>query len=188
MDIQFWIWLIIIVITLIARAVRKKPEQRPRQEERWDEDSRPEEKSQRPMSFEELLREIQESKETRETPAPAAPIKPYRIPEPAYRPPEPTYQDVDYDDNIGEEAQDLETVTADQTSTDIYERAKQQAFLRPSLEETMKLEDTVIRFGQFKGYETTEEKAPLAGFLAELKDPEGFKKAFIMSEILQRKF
>jgi hypothetical protein len=187
MDIQFWIWLIIIVITLIARATKKKPpEQRPRQEERWDEQSRPEEKSQRPMSFEELLREIQESKDTRE--APEAPIKPYRIPEPAYRPPQPTYQEVDYDDNIGEEEQDLETIGDEQKSTEIYERAKQQAFSRPSLEETMKLEDTVIRFGQFKEYETVVENRPMAAFLEEIKDPEGFKKAFIMSEILQRKF
>jgi len=184
MDFQFWITLIIIVVTLIARAVRKKPEQRPRQEEF----NQPEEPSQRPISFEELLREIQEGKSTREAPAPEAPIKPYRIPEPAYRPPEPTYQEVDYDDNIGEEEQDLETIGDEQKSTEIYERAKQQAFSRPSLEETMKLEDTVIRFGQFKEYETTEVKNPMAGFLAEIKDPEGFKKAFIMSEILQRKF
>jgi len=184
MDIQFWIWLIIIVVTLIARATRKKPEQRPRQ----DEQTRPEERSPLPMSFEELLREIQEAKGTQQAPAPETPIKSYRIPEPAYRPQEPTYQEVDYDDNLGEEEQDLETVSDDRTATDIYERAKQQAFSRPSLEETMKLEDTVIKFGQFRGYETTEEKNPLAGFLNEIKDPEGFKKAFIMSEILQRKF
>lgn len=181
MDIQFWIWLIIIVITLIARAGRQKPKPAPRQD---DEGRGADGQPQRgPMTFEDLLREIQAAKEIRETPTrPQAPAGPYRQPE-------PTYQEVDYDDNIGEEEEDLETIVDDQRTSDIYERAKQQAFSRPSLEETLRLEDTEVKFGKFKGYgETEEEKHPLAGVLAELKDPDGFRKAFIMSEILTRKY
>lgn len=185
MDIQFWIWLIIIVITLIARATRQKPKQQPQQEAEWDE-TRQEGQGKRPMSFEELLKEIQAAKEGRQPTQQASP--PQAEPIRRYRQPEPTYQEVDYDDNIGEEEQDLETVTDDQRTIDIYETAKRQAFTRPSLEETMKLEDTVVRFGQFKSYEPTEQKHPMADFLAEIKDPEGFKKAFIMSEVLARRF
>jgi hypothetical protein len=191
MDIQFWIWLIIIVITLIARASRQKRPQPPPRED-YQEKEKP---SSRPLTFEELLKEIQAAKEQRQQapqePArqirPAEPMRPYAEAEP-----EPTvYKEVDYDDNVGEEEQDLETITEerdDRQSTDVYERAKREAFSRPSLEETLKLEDTIVRFGQFKGYETQTQKAPMADFLAEIKDPEGFRKAFIMSEILTRKF
>jgi len=182
MDIQFWIWLIIIVITLIARARKQKPRPQPREEQESWEQERP---SSKPLTFEELLKEIQAAKQQQK--APAEPIRPY-----VQKAPEPTvYKEVDYDDDVAEEEQDLETIPAardDRSSMDVYERAKREAFSRPSLEETMKLEDTVVRFGQFKGYESAAEKAPMADFLAEIKDPEGFRKAFIMSEILTRKF
>jgi hypothetical protein len=187
MDIQFWIWLIIIVITLIARASRQKRPQPPARDD-YGEEEKP---NSPPLTFEELLREIQEAKEQRQQPSreprqirPAEPIRPYVEAEP-----EPTaYKEIDYDDNVGEEEQDLETVTDDRQTMDAYERAKREAFSRPSLEETLKLEDTIVRFGQFKGYETQVDKAPMADFLSEIKDPEGFRKAFIMSEILTRKF
>jgi type IV secretory pathway VirB10-like protein len=180
MDIQFWIWLIIIVLTFVARARKQKPKPQPQQEqESWEE----EKPSSRPLTFEELLREIQQAKEP--PPPEPQPVRPYRqvVPEPT------TYREVDYDDNIGEEERGLETVPAGDESraTEVYERAKQEAFSRPSLEETMKLEDTIVRFGQFKEYETSREKAPMADFLAQLHDPEGLKKAFIMSEILTRR-
>ena len=191
MDIQFWIWLIIIVITLIARASRQKRPQPPSREE-YREEEKP---NSPPLTFEELLREIQAAKEQRQPPSKESarqvrqsePIRPYVEAES-----EPTvYKEVDYDDNLGEEEQDLETVTGtrdDSQSMDVYERAKREAFSRPSLEVTLKLEDTIVRFGQFKEYETAPQKAPMADFLVEIKDPEGFKKAFIMSEILTRKF
>jgi len=185
MDTQFWIWLIIIVITLVARAYRAKSKPQPREDA---EPRRQEGPSHRPLTFEELLKEIQSANEPKEVNEPPfEPVRPYRA-EPVYRKPEPTYQEVDYDDNLGEEEQDLETAVDDSKTTDIYETAKQQAFARPSLEETMKLEDTVVRFGQFKEYESHIEKGPMADFLAELRDPQGFRKAFIMSEILKTKF
>jgi hypothetical protein len=189
MDIQFWVWLIIIVITLIARASRQKPRQQPPPQDEHPEQEAP---SNRPLTFEELLREIQAAKEQRQPREEAS--RPIRQAEPirSYQEPEQTtHKELDYDDNLGEEEQDLETVGSqqdDQKSTDVYERAKRDAFFRPSLEETLKLEDTVVRFGQFKEYESHTEKAPMADFLAEIKDPEGFRKAFIMSEILTRKF
>ena len=71
---------------------------------------------------------------------------------------------------------------------EIYDNATRQAFARPSLEESMKLEDTIVRFKQFKGYENESKPSFLAEYIKELKDPKGFKKAFIMSEILNRRF
>jgi len=184
MDIQFWIWLIIIVITLVARA-RRKPQSQPRR----DSDAGPQERpGLPPMSFEDLLKEIQSAKEPREVgEAPFEPVKPRRN-KPVYRQPEPSYREVDYDDDLREEAQGLETVIDDRKAVNIYEEAKQQAFARPSLEETMKLEDTVVRFGQFKEYESHSDKAPISDILAELGGRDGLKKAFVMSEILKTKF
>jgi hypothetical protein len=172
MDVQFWIWLIVIVVTLIARATKKKPGEagndgapRPSQPEF----------NTKPMTFEELLREIQTSK----TPAP-----------PPVQSRKPVYQD--YDDNLEEEEKDLEKTDYSYKSQDsiyeTYEKAKRDAFVKPSLEDTVKLEDTIVRFGQFKGYQTVESRNQGAEILKEFHDPDGFKKAFIMSEILKRKF
>jgi hypothetical protein len=186
MDIQFWIWLAIIVITFLARARKKNPKaQPPAERESWERNEPP---SSKPLTFDELLREIQAAKELRR-PEPEPEPEPYRPRQLQSAP--PINQEVDYDDDVRDEDQSLETIPAgrdDSQSTEAYERAKREAFYRPSLEETMKLEDTVMRFGQFKGYESAPEKAPMADFLAELHDPEGIKKAFIMSEILTRKF
>src|SRR5690349_4611707 len=123
MDLQFWIWLIIIVITLIARASKKKPPQ-PAPPEDYEEREQP---SSKPLTFEELLREIQAAKQQRR-PEPE-PVRPFRQPEP-----QPTvYKEIDYDDDLKEEEEDLETVPAakdDSTAMDVYERAKREAFSR----------------------------------------------------------
>ena len=52
----------------------------------------------------------------------------------------------------------------------------------------MKLEDTVVKFGQFKGYQQDTKVNVAAAYVKDLQDPEGFRKAFILSEILNRKF
>ncbi len=99
---------------------------------------------------------------------------------------------VDYDDRVTDEEQDLEGEDYDNRKKDpvhdVYEQAKKQAFNRPSLEETMKVGDTVMSYGRFKAFEQEKRRDLLGEYLAELRDPEGFKKAFVMSEILQRKF
>ena len=174
-NIQFWIWLLVIVVTLIARARKKRgpvekdatavPSQ-PHQEM----DQRP-----KPMTFEELLREIQTSKAPPPKPAPSK-----------------TVEVLDYDDDLKEEAKSLERTDyrypQPQQTSDIYEKAKQEAFYRPSLEETLKLEDTVVRFGQFKGYQHAQRRSLAADLAEEIRNPAGFRKAFIMSEILNRRF
>lgn len=181
MDVQFWLTLIIIAVSLIARAWKNfnKPENRSPNEPSTPSETAP---GKGPVSFEELLREIQASKtppsagrlEESKQLQPSKPIKSY---------------DIDYDDDLEEEEKDLETIPANDTrSTEIYEAAKREAFSRKSLEETMKLSDTEMKYSHFKGYDEAPQKNLGKEILQEFKDPEGFKKAFIMSEILKRKF
>lgn len=184
MDFQFWIWLIAVVAMVLARALKKpaKGGSTPEQQPRNDGDRDYDQSSGKPMTFEELLREIQESKTPRQ---PATVKQKYQSP----LPPKKSY-DVDYDDDLEEEEKGYETIPAnnDNRSTEIYEKAKREAFSRPSLEETLKLEDTIVKFDHFKGYDEPSKKSVASDVLRDLKDPEGFKKAFIMSEILKRKF
>lgn len=179
-NIQFWLYLIIGVIYLISR-MKKKPQQ---PEEPQDipsfEPEKPVKRFEQPaarptptakaMTFEELLREITEGKPLEST----------------------TAEVVDYDDDLKSEEQDLEEVDYDYRKKDsiykVYDDAKAQAFNRASLEETMKLEDTDLTYGRFKGFELEEQEDLLAKYLADLKDPDGFKKAVVMGEILNRRF
>jgi hypothetical protein len=183
MDIQFWIYLIIGIIYLVSRALKKtenplppdKPGQKPDRQINYD--PTPPMDKPKPLTFEELLREITEAK---------AP------PKPVYQPrPEVKQEFVDYDDQIGEEEQDLEDVDYNKgkaRSYAVYEDAKRMAFERPSLEETMKVSDTEMSFGKFKEFDQVKKKNQLEIYLKELQDPQGLKKAVIMSEILKRKF
>lgn len=174
MDIQFWIWLIVIVITLIARANKKKAQPfDPTQS-----DNIPSQPESKPISFEDLLREIQAAK----APKPAKPVE--------IAPPQKKYDFVDYDDDLKDEVEEFERVdykSQDQIY-DTYERAKREAFSRPSLEETVKIEDTDTSFGQFKGYKKKEKEVRVDDYVKELKNPTSFKKAFILSEILNKRY
>jgi hypothetical protein len=155
MDIQFWIWLIVVVITVVSRMMKKSRDKEiPGQRQQPEPDSKP-------VTFEDLLREIQESKR----------------PQPVTR------------KAVAQEARSLERVDCDDTrSMDTYEQAKRQAFQRPSLEETLKLADTDLKFGHFRQYDEVSEKTLAREILQDFKSPDSFQKAFIMSEILKRKF
>lgn len=171
MDLQFWLTVAIVVISLIARANKKKaPQSPPPFNPSSGEDQA------KPISFEDLLREIQSAKAPKTEPKPI---------------PASSYETVDYDDNLEEESKSLEKADytyADDKISETYERAKKEAFSRASLEETMHVEDTVVRFSQFKGYQQADQETQISTYLKDLQDPEGFKKAFIMSEILNRRF
>jgi hypothetical protein len=122
------------------------------------------------MTFEELMREIMDAKTT------------------------PPRQEtvVNYDDQIGDEAQDLEDVNYDNRKDSevvaTYERAKNEAFFRPSLEETMKLGDTVVSFGKFKEFERKREVNLAEQYLNDFGNLDLIRKAVVMSEILKPKF
>ncbi|PZR32667.1 MAG: hypothetical protein DI538_19175 [Azospira oryzae] len=182
MDLQFWIWLIVIVVSLIARAMKKKPEEEVSSKRPANRPNTPQpEFNQKPLTFEELLREIQSSKAPEPVSNPSYPATSSR---------EGDY--VDYDDHLEDEEEDLEKVDYqyrdDDATIAAYEKAKQEAFLKPSLEETMKLSDTDMKFGHFKGYQQVEQWVPTTNYAKEFQYPESFKKAFIMSEILKPKF
>ena len=176
-------WIIVGLIYIIVKARGKQKKQIDPQEDTAE--SSPESK---PISFEDLLREIQQAKNPKVEPPVVQ--RPALQPSAAQRPSKP-YDYQDYDDDI-EEEEKREVVQPDYKSDDkiydVYEEAKKQAFIKPSLEETMKVEDTVVKFDQFINYKKERVKALGVGYLKEFNDPEGFKKAFIMSEILKRKF
>lgn len=177
---SFWIWVIIAVVSYLAR--KKKPKEPTTTNEPYD--NQPQSK---PISFEDLLREIQASKSPQPTVAQPTTNKQRPLLQPA-----PVADYEDYDDEIEEEAKEAERVDykkRDQDETfEAYEKAKQAAFNRASLEETMKVEDTVVKFGQFKGYQQDTQVSVASAYVNDLQDPEGFKRAFILSEILNRKF
>ena len=185
-DFQVWLYVLIGVIYLLTRFFKK-----PAQEPKDVGDFRPEKPVKRfepppvkpgvppskTLTFEELLKEITESK-TQPKPQPQA-------------------EYVDYDDEIEEEIQekdeiqDLEDVDYDYKKNKVvveYEQAKRQAFLRPSLEETLNIKDTDTRFAKFKVFETATQSNLVDRYLTDFYDPEGLKKAIVMGEILQRKF
>lgn len=183
MDAQFWVYVIIAVIWFISRALKKPEqpkdigEQRPGRPVKYE----PQQPAAPPkplMTFEELLKEITEAKAPR--------------PEPPASKSYPEY--VDYDDELPEEKQDLEEVSyrrrqeESRRTNEVYEEAKRQAFLRPSLEETLNVNDTNVQFGKFTVFEQEKERNLLKEYTIDFKDPEGLKKAFVMSEILNRKF
>lgn len=188
MELKVIFWIIIGLIYFFSKMKKKNPQASGPEEESYHpshggntETAKP------PITFEELLREIQGTKAEQQQSKPVL----YDTPQPVLTSPkEIDYQD--YDDDLGKEEKDLEDSEYDYKKEDTiyktYEDAKSQAFERPSLEESLKLEDTVVKYGQFKGYQKVSQPSFLSEYIRELKDPKGFKKAFIMSEIINRRF
>jgi hypothetical protein len=182
---KIWFYLILGAIYLITRLRKKKPEAPPSSERQFPEASTPEynapsqgDKS-RPLTFDELLREITQAKEPQQPT-----YQPTSIPKSDY---------VDYDDDLKEEAEDLEDTDYEEYSrkevpNKAYEEAKAAAFYRPSLEETMKIQDTVVNFSKFKVFEEEKKRNLLEEYTTNLRDTEGLKRAVVLSEILNRRF
>ncbi|HQQ96366.1 MAG TPA: hypothetical protein PLX35_03850 [Cyclobacteriaceae bacterium] len=164
MEIKIIVWIIIGLIYVFSRSRKKQiPPATPAPDAGSE--------GHRPMTFEELLQEIQQGKKVEEPPV----VVPRPVVQNTFAEPRPL-EDVDYDyrkqDRIYE----------------IYDQATRDAFQRPSLEETMKLEDTIVRYKQFKSYEKESKPSLARQYALELRDPSNFRKAFIMSEILNRRF
>ncbi len=170
-EIKIIIWIVLGIIYLISRA-RKKPT--PGSTQKPVEDY----SDGKPVSFEELLKEIQGTKVPKAQPQPVIePIGGYQT---------------DYDENLKDEEEPLEkvdyTYRNQDTIYETYEKAKEEAFNRPSMEETLKLEHTIVRFGQFKKYEQQVRPSLAREYGMDLQDRTNFRKAFILSEILNRRF
>jgi hypothetical protein len=183
-DFPIWLYILFGVIYLISR-LRKKPAQPTDFPEYGPENPAPNPGKNQPgrvetpaspqMTFEELLREITEGKTVR---------KEKSVPEVSYE----SYEDVVADEEKDQEVIDKNGYRSEDKVVAAYEEAKRQAFLRPSLEETMDLKNTDVTYGRFKGFEKEVQRNLLQEYMIDFKDPEGLKKAVVMSEILQRKF
>jgi hypothetical protein len=136
----------------------------------------------KPVTFEDLLREIQAAKSPKPKPTPVSYTPKQEVPK--------KYDFEDYDDNLEEEGKSLEN-TSYSTSDTIYatyENAKKAAFSRASLEETMKVEETEVKFGQFKEFSKSQSQSLASEYARELRNPKSFKRALILSEILNKRF
>jgi hypothetical protein len=179
-DFQFWLYIIVGAIYLLSRFLKKpapKPTDVPdfqpeKPAPRFEQPPvKPTASPSRALTFEELLREITQSKTQAK--------------------PEPKTEYVNYDEEIPEEEQDLEDVNYDYRKDKVvveYEDAKKHAFSRSSLEETMHVSDTDMKFGKFKIFDQESKPDHVGTYLKDFYDPEGLKKAIVLSEILQRKF
>jgi hypothetical protein len=180
-DLQIWLYVIIGVIYLLSQ-VRKKskqgtpndsPTQRPAQTtQRRVQPASPSE-SQKPVSFEDLLREITQAKTVTGLP---------EYEEKA----QPEY--ADYDD-FEEEKTILTRTDFDYRHSDRvyreFEEAKAHDYTKDSLEESMKLEDVRMEFGKFKEFESQQRVNLLDKYTSDLHDPDGLKRAFVLSEVLR---
>jgi len=183
MDAQFWIYIIIGVIYFLSRLL-KKPEQTPGETP----DSHPTEKrvprpggqssgeQPRPLTFEELLREITEAKQTEKR-------RPEREVVPQYE---------SYEKDPGAEARSLEEVDFNEADRSVkwkpYEEVPAASAQRRSLEETMRLEDTVVDFRKFDVFENKDQKRQLDDYIRLMRNPVTLKQAVVLSEILKTKF
>lgn len=178
MDAQFWIYIVIGAIYFLSRML-KKPE--PETPEPTGPKRRPEpaapsrpvrtEQTERPrqLTFEELLREITEAKQT---------PRPEPVPEPQYR---------GYEEVPESEARGLEDVTANEAN--VYQTYEQTATMeRKSLEETLRLADTEVKFGKFEAFREQQRETRAEEYRKLIRNPASLRQAVVMSEILARKF
>jgi hypothetical protein len=166
-NLQVWIYIILGIVYLIGRSKKKAPQPSGRPSQPQQEANGP-----KPLTFEELLREITEAKE------PLPPVV------------KPVQEFEDYEDELVEEVepQRPDYDYRKQETYQAFEQSKYEAFNRLSYEETMKVEDTKVEFGKFREFE--EEKAPSAAaqIAADFADLDKVKRAFIMSEIFNRRY
>jgi preprotein translocase subunit SecF len=178
-DFQFWLYVIIGVIYLISRFMKKRKEvEAGAESEGGSNTDRPVgSPGEKQLTFEELLREITQAKtEVQQKPQPVV-AKP---------------KTVNYEESMAEEEQDLEEVDYDYKKEDTiyatYEKAKKEAFFRPSLEEVDWKTQKTEAFEKFKGFEIEKKPDLMARYLGNIKNPDELKKAFVVSEILKPKF
>ncbi|MCU0384054.1 MAG: hypothetical protein MUF68_08295 [Cyclobacteriaceae bacterium] len=187
-NLQFWIYVALGVIYLIGRASKKKqPEETPgRRSQRSD--SQPD--GPKPLTFEELLKEITEAK----TPEVNTNKPTSRTQKEVYKEAEeeeyPTYTGYDtvkeetYEEPKGYDFEKEETYQT-------FEKSRFEAFNRKSYEELQlegALEQPKVEFRKFKSFEK-EDGPSLASQIAEdFADMDKVKRAFIMAEVFNRKY
>jgi hypothetical protein len=168
------IWIIGIILYFWIKSRKASSSQNP--EENIPRPTNP--TSAGPVTFEDLLREIQSSRKTeKEQPSPAA--KPFDSYE--------EDSDETFSEAIPETEYSRDSFSGSETYKS-YEKAKSEAFQRASLEDTLKLENTELKFSRFSEYEASKKSTVADQISTEFRDPETLKKYFIINEILNRKW
>jgi hypothetical protein len=180
-DLQFWLYVIIGVIYLLTQ-IRKKARQsqdsptpkpvshkRSAPESTWHSEPTAPPTTKKPVSFEDLLREITEAKSLKAEPE-------YDMEE----------VDFEYDDEPVEDhrVRDVVDHRKPEYTYDQYEAAKAHDYSKDSLEESLKLENVDMGYGKFREFETAKPVNLLDLYTKDLRDPEGLKKAVILTEVL----
>ncbi len=135
----------------------------------------PEADAPKPLTFEELLREITEGKQ---------PAKRVAQPEAV-----PQYDE--YEKDTGDEARNQEVISYDESDRVSRWKPYEEVPVlteRRSLEETLELKDTVVDYGRFNAFEQRTKRKILDDYIKIMRNPETLKQAVVMSEILKRKF
>ena len=188
-DFQFWLYVIIGVIYLISQ-VRKKSKvgqepppiqpqsrQKTKPQTSWKSEEVTSAPPTKPITFEELLKEITASKQK-----PVTETQSYEDYQPEYE---------DYDEQVEDEIKDLEVETVTYPQKDSiykqFEEAKYKDYTKETLEESLKLENVNMNYGRFKEFESSKEVNLLEAYTRDLRSPDGLKKAFVLSEIFNRK-
>jgi hypothetical protein len=183
MDAEFWIYIVIGAIYFLSRLFKKQEQPtgespEPQRPERRipGQSGPPPTDAPRPMTFEELLREITEGKQAQKRP-------PQPVPQPEYE---------SYEKDIVDEARSLEETNFEETERatkwKAYEGIPASNIERRSLEETLRLEDTVVNFRKFDVFENKDQNRLSDDYIRILRNPQTLKQAVVMSEILKRKF
>jgi hypothetical protein len=188
MEAKYWFYIIVGGIYVLSRFLKKSEtpggETNQNDPQAGDRSSRHTgEGKPKTLTFEELLQQITEAKEAPK-PVPMTSVRPES--------PQRGFQRVDYEDNLKEEAEDLEEIETDYRKKsnvfETYEEGKRAAFNRRSLEETLSVQSTNMTFGKFAAFEQGTQRNLLDEYTKQFQDPEGLRKAIVMAEILNRKF
>jgi hypothetical protein len=186
-DFQFWLYVILGVVYLLSQLRKKSkagqelPNAPPSPRKAASQPTNPRtyeskpETAAKPITFEDLLREITEAKAK-----PAEPASPYPMPD------YPSYEEDEYLEKEDVEKEEVTYKTYEPIYKQ-YEEAKYKDYTKESLEETMKLENVNMNFGKFKEFETAKHESLLDLYTRDLKDSAGIKRAVVLSEILGRK-
>ncbi|MCZ8356167.1 MAG: hypothetical protein O9340_15615 [Cyclobacteriaceae bacterium] len=184
-NLQFWIYVILGVIYLFGRASKKKKEEERPSTRRQSTDSQP--SGPKPLTFEELLKEITEAKMPEPEPEVTTKKRGYQEFEEETIPEYKSYDTIKeetYDEPKGYDFEKEETYKT-------FEKSRFEAFNRKSYEELQlegALETPKVEFKKFKEFEKEENNSLARQVALDFEDNDKVKRAFIMAEILNRKY
>lgn len=166
MDVELILYIIFIVIAILSRVLKAKKESNsPTTSDPGESMDTPRKKTEKTLTFEELLREFTgEDTSHRQEPEP-----------------QPQY-------TREEEGYSYEEEYADDEIRETYSRSVNEAKKLKTIDELVSLDEPLERMEHFKQYEAEEENTVASEVLEMLQDEEGARKAIILSEIINRKY